>query len=231
MELMEKDLYEPVKSYLEALGYEVKGEVKNCDITALRDGELIVVELKRGFTLELIYQALDRQRIADGVYVAVPLPKRGYWAPHIREMESLCRRLELGLIFVGFSLGGIPQVDVAVHPKEASQPKRDKKRRLAVIREHESRTGSTNTGGVTRKRILTAYKEQALQTARILRDNDGPMLAREVKKAGGPANTTSILSRNVLGWFHRERSGDGREYLYRVTPAGLAALEEYKELL
>lgn len=230
MEILEKDLYGPVKSYLEGLGYEVKGEVKNCDITALRDGELLVVELKRGFTLELIYQAMDRQRIADGVYVAVPLPKRGYWAPHIREMESLCRRLELGLIFVGFSSGGIPQIDVAVHPKEASRPRRDKKRRLAVIREHESRTGSNNTGGVTRKKILTAYKEQALLTARILRDN-GPMLAREVKKAGGPPNTTSILSRNVLGWFHRERSRDGREYLYRVTSAGLAALEEYRELL
>lgn len=230
MEILEKDLYGPVKSYLEGLGYEVKGEVKNCDITALRDGELLVVELKRGFTLELIYQAMDRQRIADGVYVAVPLPKRGYWAPHIREMESLCRRLELGLIFVGFSSGEIPQIDVAVHPKEASRPRRDKKRRLAVIREHESRTGSNNTGGVTRKKILTAYKEQALLTARILRDN-GPMLAREVKKAGGPPNTTSILSRNVLGWFHRERSRDGREYLYRVTPAGLAALEEYRELL
>lgn len=230
MELLEKDLYEPVKNYLEALGYEVKGEVKNCDITALRDGELIVVELKRGFTLELIYQAMDRQRIADGVYVAVPLPKRGYWAPHIREMEALCRRLELGLIFVGFSLGGKPQVDVAVHPKEASQPRRDKKRRLAVIREHESRTGSSNTGGVTRKKILTAYKEQALLTARILRDN-GPLRANEVKKAGGPANTTSILSRNVLGWFSRELSPDRRTYLYRVTRAGLAALEEYQEFL
>lgn len=229
MELLEKDLYAPVKEYLETLGYEVKGEVKNCDLTALRDGELVVVELKRGFTLELIYQALDRQRIADGVYVAVPLPKRGYMAPHIKEMESLCRRLELGLIYVGFTGKGLPQVDVAVHPKEASQPRRDKKRRLAVIREHESRTGSSNTGGVTRRKILTAYKEQALLTARILRDN-GPLQALEVKKAGGPANATSILSRNVLGWFEREAAGKGR-YLYRVTAKGLDALEEYREFL
>ena len=74
--LRESDLYGPVRDYLENLGYQVKGEVKDCDIAALRDGELIVVELKRGFTLELIYQALDRQRVADGVYVAVPLPRR-----------------------------------------------------------------------------------------------------------------------------------------------------------
>ena len=149
--LLERDLYGPVRDYLEGLGYEVKGEVKGCDITALRDGELIVVELKRGFTLELVYQALDRQRLADGVYVAVPLPKRGYMAPNIREMCALCRRLELGLIFVGFTLTGAPQIDVAVHPKEASVPRRDKKRRFAVIREHEGRTGSVNQGGVSRK--------------------------------------------------------------------------------
>ena len=47
--LREKDLYGPVRDYLENLGYQVKGEVKDCDIAALRDGELIVVELKRGF--------------------------------------------------------------------------------------------------------------------------------------------------------------------------------------
>ena len=75
--LLESDLYGPVRDYLQDLGYEVKGEVKSCDVTAMRDGELIVVELKRGFTLELIYQAINRQRVADGVYVAVPLPKRG----------------------------------------------------------------------------------------------------------------------------------------------------------
>lgn len=51
--LPESSLYGPVRDYLEGLGYEVKGEVKDCDIAAMRDGELIVVELKRGFTMEL----------------------------------------------------------------------------------------------------------------------------------------------------------------------------------
>lgn len=230
MELLEKDLYEPVRQYLEGLGYEVKGEVKSCDMTALRDGELLVVELKRGFTLELLYQAMDRQRVADGVYVAVPLPKRGYRAPHMREMASLCRRLELGLIFVGFTAKGLAQVDVAVHPKEAPAPRQNKRRRLAVIREHENRTGSVNTGGVTRRKILTAYKEQALLVAKLLREN-GPMRSEQVRKLGGPQNTNAILSRNVLGWFSREPSPDGRRYLYRITPEGLDALEEYREFL
>ena len=228
--LLESDLYGPVRDYLEQLGYEVKGEVKDCDIAALRDGELIVVELKRGFTLELIYQAMDRQRVADGVYVAVPLPRRGYMSPHMQEMKSLCRRLELGLIFVGFTSRGVPQIDVAVHPKEASAPRRDQKRRLAVIREHEARTGSVNTGGVSRKKILTVYKEQALLTAKLLRD-EGPMRAEDVKKRGGPPNAGVILGRNVLGWFDREMEEGGCRYLYRPNEKALAALEEYGELL
>lgn len=228
--LLESDLYGPVHDYLTGLGYEVKGEVKDCDMTAMRDGELIVVELKRGFTLELIYQAVDRQRIADGVYVAVPLPKKGYMSPHIRDMQSLCRRLELGLIFVGFTGKGIPQVDVAVHPKEAAAPRKNKKRRLAVIREHASRTGSRNTGGVSRKKILTAYKEQSLLLARLLRDN-GPLRAEDVKRLGGPADTAAVLGRNVLNWFAREEAPEGRLYLYRVSEKGLAALAEYEELI
>lgn len=228
--LLESDLYGPVRDYLEHLGYEVKGEVKDCDIAALRDGELIVVELKRGFTLELIYQAMDRQRVADGVYVAVPLPRRGYMSPHMQEMKSLCRRLELGLIFVGFTSKGIGQVDVAVHPKEASAPRRDRQRRLAVIREHEHRTGSANIGGVTRKKILTVYKEQALLVVKLLRDH-GPMRAEDVRKLGGPANTGVILGRNALGWFDRELDAGGSRYLYRPNGKALAALEEYEPLL
>ena len=222
--LREKDLYGPVRDYLENLGYQVKGEVKDCDIAALRDGELIVVELKRGFTLELIYQALERQRVADGVYVAVPLPRRGYRAPHIRDMERLCRRLELGLIFVGFTSKGLAQVDVAVHPREAAPPRR------AVIREHQGRTGSANTGGVTRQKILTAYKEQSLRAADILRQR-GPLRAEEVRELGGGEGIAAILGRNVLGWFSREPEPGGRKYLYHVTEAGLAALEEYRALL
>lgn len=228
--LLERDLYGPVRDYLQSLGYEVKGEVRNCDVTALRDGELIVVELKRGFTLELIYQAVDRQRIADGVYVAVPLPQRGYLAPHIRDMESLCRRLELGLIFVGFSSKGVPQLDVAVHPKEASRPRTNQKRRLAVLREHAQRSNNANSGGVARTKILTAYKEQALLAARILRDG-GPLSVDGVKKAGGPPNAASILGRNVLGWFEREEVPGGKRYRYSVSAKGLEALEIYGGLL
>ena len=99
-----------------------------------------------------------------------------------------------------------------------------------MIREHEARTGSVNTGGVSRKKILTAYKEQALLTARLLQENR-PLRAEDVKKLGGPPNAGTILGRNVLGWFDREMEEGGRRYLYRPNAKALAALEEYGEVL
>lgn len=226
----ESELYAPVKTYLEHLGYEVKGEVKNCDLTAVRGEELIVVELKRGFTMELLYQAIDRQRLADSVYVAVPLPKRGYMAPHLADMKALCRRLELGLIFVGFTTAGIPQVDVYLHPEKTAGLRRNAKRRRAVLQEHVGRTGDANTGGVTHRKILTLYKEQALRVAQLLLDY-GPLTVAELRKLDAPENTSAIVGRNVLQWFERVANPDGKFPRYAVGEAGVAALTEYADVL
>ena len=222
--LLEKDLYPPVKAYLETLGYEVKGEVKDCDIAAVRGEELIVVELKRGFTIDLLYQAVRRQMAADGVYVAVPLPKGGYRDPRLHDMRRLCRRLELGLIFVGFTSGGKGQVDVALHPAEARPPRKNAGKRLAILQEHAGRTGSRNTGGVTGRKILTVYKEQALLVAKLL--GEGLDTTAAVREAGGPAKTSEILRRNYYGWYTRQE-----DRTFSLSAAGRDALSEYADLL
>jgi hypothetical protein len=73
--MRETDLYPSIKSFLERQGYEVKAEVKSCDVVARKPGApLLVVELKLGFTLQLIYQAVDRFAITDHVYVAIAKP-------------------------------------------------------------------------------------------------------------------------------------------------------------
>jgi hypothetical protein len=61
----EVDLYEPVKRFLEGLGYEVKGEVHGCGVVAVRQGgdqgetePPIVVELKLAFTLRQEHERL-----------------------------------------------------------------------------------------------------------------------------------------------------------------------------
>ena len=57
------------------------------------------------------------------------------------------------------------------------------------------------------------------------------MRVEDVKRLGGPPNTTAILSRNVLGWFEREGAPEGRLYLYRVNDKGLEALAQYEDIL
>ena len=47
--MKESDLYLPLKQFLESQNYEVKGEVQDCDVLALRDDEApVIVELKLG---------------------------------------------------------------------------------------------------------------------------------------------------------------------------------------
>ena len=66
--MLETSLYPVVKRFLETGGFRVKGEVNGCDAVAIHDGDglrLAIVEMKLGFTLDLLLQAVDRMRTAD----------------------------------------------------------------------------------------------------------------------------------------------------------------------
>ena len=74
--MKEVDLYVPVKCFFQDLGYVVKSEVGAVDIMAVRGVEpVIMVELKLGFSLTLFHQAIERLKLADDVYIAVPKPE------------------------------------------------------------------------------------------------------------------------------------------------------------
>ena len=73
--LGESALYAPIKAFLEAQDYEVKGEVEGCDVVATRGDESpVVVELKQRFNLELVLQGIERQRVSDLVYPGASPP-------------------------------------------------------------------------------------------------------------------------------------------------------------
>ena len=76
----ETSLYLPIKSFLESLGYAVKGEVGGCDVLAVREGEppvLIVCELKLRFNLELVLQGVERASACDEVWLAANVATNG----------------------------------------------------------------------------------------------------------------------------------------------------------
>jgi hypothetical protein len=215
--MSEVSLYPAVKRFLEAAGFDVKGEVKGCDIVAVRLDEpltLTIVEMKLGFSLELLLQATDRMRAADAVWLAVPATRRG--RDRDPRVHRLCRLLGFGLLAVNAARD---RVEVLAEPAPY-QPRQDLRRRGRLLSEHARRRGDPSPGGSTRAPVMTAYRQQALACAALLRA--GPARPGELRTVAPDAG--KILLRNVYGWF--ERTGRG---LYRLTVAGEAALQRWPE--
>ncbi len=213
---METALYAPVKGFLKALGFVVKGEVGGCDLVALKDGEppiVVIGELKLTFNLELVLQAVDRAACCDEVWLAARLSKKGKGRESDSRFRDLCRRLGFGML--GVTEGGT--VHVLVSPVAAA-PRRNGKRRSRLIAEHRRREGDPVLGGGSRAPIMTAYRQQALMCASLLAN--GPMRPRDLRPTAPDA--LKILARDVYGWFTRIERG-----LYGLTDAGHAALARW----
>ncbi|MDR3545750.1 MAG: DUF2161 family putative PD-(D/E)XK-type phosphodiesterase [Candidatus Limnocylindrales bacterium] len=205
----EVDLYPAVKAFLEGEGYEVKGEVRGCDLVAVRGDEPpVIVELKLRFTLGLVLQALDRLRLSEMVYLAVPAE-----AIRRRGIRPLCRRLGLGLIAIH---GPRQRVEVEVEPGQY-RPPHDRRRTGLLVSEHARRRGDPTPGGVTRVPIMTAYRQEALRIAGAL--GDGPASVADLREVAAAPNAGRILARDAYGWFERVERGS-----YRLRDAGRAAV-------
>lgn len=206
----ETDLYPPVKRYLERQGYAVKGEIGACDVVALRGDEPpLVVELKRGFTLDLLLQGIDRQAMTDAVYLAVPKPKRG----RIGGALQLCRRLGLGLLLVSSR-----DVEAVLDPAPY-RPRPQPKRRAMLLKEFARRVGDPETGGsASRRPRMTAYRQDALRLAAFI-GAGGPAKVAEARGATGVERAGPMLLDDVYGWFSRVERG-----VYGLSPKGVAAL-------
>lgn len=218
--MQETELYEPVKQYLESNGYCVTAEVVNCDLAATKNDELIIVELKTAVNIRLLIQATDRQQIADSVYVAVPEPSRRN--NHWRGIKRVLQRLELGLLVVTFGPMG-PRVDRELDPLPDKKVKSNRKRR-AIITELSERSGDYNLAGSTGRKLVTAYRENAILIACCLA-RFGPMTPRALREAGTGPRTLGILSNNHYGWFQRIERG-----VYQITAQGIQDLESYPEI-
>ena len=212
--ISEADLYGPVKAWLEALGYEVKSEIGPADVVAFRDnGEPLVVELKTGFSLTLLQQAVARQAITEDVYVAVPRCRGPAGWRAFKGNLGLCRRLGLGVLSVRLRDGF-----VQVHADPAPfRPRRSKARRTALLAEFNRRHGDPNRGG-TRGQVVTAYRQDAERLARYLSEH-GKSKGADVAKATGVARATRMMAVNHYGWFERVETG-----IYCLSDAGQEAV-------
>ena len=211
--MRETDLYPPIKSFLEAQGFAVKAEIDGCDVVARRlDEPPVIVELKLGFTLQLIYQAVDRLALADLVYIATLRPKRGLPV----EAVKLCRRLGLGLIVVAAS----GSIDVLAEPAPYA-PRKSAKRQQRLLTEFTKRKGDPNLGGSGKTKLMTAYKQDALRCLSHLVSH-GPSKLATLRQATKVERAASIMRDNYYGWFNREARG-----IYAVTNEGREARQTF----
>ncbi|MFZ5989496.1 MAG: DUF2161 domain-containing phosphodiesterase [Bacillota bacterium] len=225
--ILETDLYNPVRNYLTDQGYEVKGEVRHCDVTAVKDDTLLVVEMKTSLNLDVILQAALRQRMTHCVYIAVPKNSKTLFTKRWQNICYLLRRLEIGLLLVSFK-GTAYFVEEALRPepfsREMSRKLSGKKRKL-VLQEFSGRQGDYNMGGSTRKKLVTAYREMSIHIAALL-ESHGPLSVKALKDMGTDSKKTpGILQDNHYGWFDRVSRG-----VYALNEKGKEEINNYREL-
>ena len=221
--MAEVDLYGPIKQFLESQGYAVKGEIRACDIVAVRGDEgPVVVELKERLNLALLLQAVDRLRVSDAVYVAFRIGKghSASWRSRRKQVTSLLRRLGLGLLTVS-ARGSV----VAVLDPAPYRPRLDTGRRTRLLREFAERVGDPETGGSTSRQRLTAYRQDAVRCAREL-TNEPVLKVSVIRERAEVSRAGPILRDNHYGWFERVKTGH-----YELSPSGRRDMIRWSDAL
>lgn len=214
----EEDLYDPVSKLFLKQGFSVRSEVKACDVVAVRDGVTVVVELKKTFQLKLVYQALERQKLADYVFVAIPRPVSGQKTKNWWNMLALLKRLDIGLILVALD-SEISGAQVVTVPETAMKIRNGKKQKNFQT-EFISRSDEYNKGGVTKKKIATAYREKSIELACVL-ERFGEMSLSDLRILGFDEKSLQILAKNFYHWFVRIDKG-----VYGLSDKGREELEK-----
>ncbi|MFD2206325.1 DUF2161 domain-containing phosphodiesterase [Kiloniella antarctica] len=227
--MRETDLYPPIKAYLENQGYEVKSEIKDCDVIAIRgDEQPVIVELKTSFNLTLLFQGIDRQSISEEVYLAFAVPsklkKTNPWFRYKRDIIKLCRRLGLGLITVRFTEE--TPIDIQIHQDPGPYiPRKNSRRQRLLLKEFERRVGDPNQGGINKRAIITAYRQDALRCAAYIHSHTQATVS-DIRNNTGVEKSSTILQKDYYGWYQRINRG-----VYTLTPKGEEALITFSDTL
>ena len=221
--MKESDLYLPLKHFLTSQNYEVKGEVLDCDVLAVRaEDPPLVVELKLSLNLSVILQAVERLSLTSSVYIGVP--KRCSSLERKRkQVIKLLRMLGLGLVVIDPEKEG--SVEVLLDPGEY-KPRKSEQRKTRLLGEFAKRVGDPHLGGTEkRKGIMTAYRQKTLLIAQFLKEH-GPTKAALISQHISEPKAREILYKDVYGWFDRESKG-----IYALSPRGKQEISFWQEKL
>ncbi|MDY0074432.1 MAG: DUF2161 family putative PD-(D/E)XK-type phosphodiesterase [Acholeplasmataceae bacterium] len=215
--MKETDLFIPVRNLLMEWGYDVQGEVLAADVFAVKEENIIIIELKLAISLKLIYQAIERQKVTPSVFIAIP---KQVASSHRRKNDhffTLLKRLGLGLIVVSGNKAEMllePQSVQEVKTRSSSAKKR------VMLKEYEQRSQYKTLGGTNGKKV-TVYKEQVIEVAKALYTLREASI-QLIKEYTRIEKASSILQKNYHGWFMKNEKG-----LYRLSPLGMDELKEH----
>ena len=223
--MRETELYPAIKKFLEKQGYEVKAEVNDCDVVAVRDEEPpVIVELKLSLSLPLLIQAVDRQSVSDSVYVAIPKPAgksaNSLWKRNRRGLVKLCRRLGVGLLTVDLAKRIDRSIEVHCDPAPY-EPRKNKRRSGRLLKEFAQRVGDPNIGGTSKTKIITSYRQDALRCLSYI-DQKGATRLKDIREQTSVTRAGGILQKDHYGWFTRIDRG-----IYDLTPVGKSAVDTF----
>jgi len=255
----ETELYPPVKNFFVSRGYEVKAEVKGCDLVAYRAdlADPVIAEMKKTFTLPLLLQGIDRQKTGAEVWLAVERnrTKKGAHNQRFSEITQLCRRLDLGFLTVTFYRTKEPVIDVWCEPSS---------RGGSPARPVATALSADATAGLAAEEAQPyaaspAPRRSKAKAARLLKEfaarsgdyNVGGSTKRKLVTAYRERSLQCALAlachgasapRQVRDWTHCPNAGAmlrENHYgwfrrvakgVYELTPTGEAALAQYAEV-
>lgn len=138
--MTEQEVAALVVAWLESSGLDVYQEVAVsggvADIVATRGAEVWIVEVKTGWSLDVLQQCLDRKRICHRVFAAVP-SARG-WS----ERAALASALGIGAIRVTGE-----SVELRSMPPRLTSRRLDISKRLCPEHKTHAKAGAVGAGG------------------------------------------------------------------------------------
>ncbi len=213
--MKEYELFPVLKDFFVSCGYKVNAEVKDCDMTAVKGDELIIVEMKTSLNITVLYQALERKKLSPQVYIAIPRPKRDYRKLKLK-MKNLVSKLDLGLIVIDVVNKGL---EVLVEPQVNPQQRMNNNKKAKLLTEINNRSVDENIGGKNRTKVLTAYKELGIALCVVINKEERVTTKTLREKYGFEQKTTNYLRTNFFRWYKKvgqatyELSKEGIEVL------------------
>jgi hypothetical protein len=212
----ETELFNAVYHFFNDNGYDVRAEVNKCDVVAIKDDQIVIIELKLKLNMELILQLADRLRFTKDVYACIPKKEINLFTKKGKHKMHLLRTLGVGLL-------GVSQEGDNYTIKELLKPqvrdpevlrKRNKRKQNALIKEFQGREKLSNVGGSTRVVINTAYRALATKIANYIDDKE--VSTKELREHFNNPKVVQMLQKNYYGWFERVDRG-----IYKLTEKGL----------